>query len=435
MHTKDLEKLSRFIEELNETSKTNEKKAVLARPEYRDDEFVRKALYYTYNDFKQYHLKPDNLKKNTNLVDGEFRYESFFQLLDDLHEGNISGHAAIGQVNKFIGDHAEYAEIIYNIFDRNLKTRMTESLVNKVIPGLIPTFDVALAEPSDKFMHKVDFDENKWLASRKLDGLRCICIVDESGEPKFYSRKGKEFLTLGVLKEEVKKLGIRNIVLDGEVCIVDENGMEDFTAIMKEYNRKDHTIEKPKYLLFDAISMEVFLAKGGGEPFEARYDYLTYNHRGKSEYVDVIEQTPVRDTAHLAELTDEAKSNGWEGIIIRKNVPYEGKRSRNMLKVKSFFDDEYVVTRTENGPFRVILDGKEYTEIMLSRVYIEHKGYEVGVGSGFSLEQRRHYRDHPEEIVGSEITVQYFGESKNQDGGLSLRFPTLKAIYDGERDV
>jgi DNA ligase-1 len=93
------------------------------------------------------------------------------------------------------------------------------------------------------------------------------------------------------------------------------------------------------------------------------------------------------------------------------------------------------VTKTDIGPFRVIVDGLEVTENMLRNVTIEHKGYEVSVGSGFSLEQRRFYRDHPEEILGKEITVKYFEETKNQDGTLSLRFPTVKAIYKDGRNT
>ena len=37
-------------------------------------------------------------------------------------------------------------------------------------------------------------------------------------------------------------------------------------------------------------------------------------------------------------------------------------------------------------------------------------------------------------IVGKMITVQYFEETKNQEGGISLRFPTVKHIYETKRD-
>ena len=69
---------------------------------------------------------------------------------------------------------------------------------------------------------------------------------------------------------------------------------------------------------------------------------------------------------------------------------------------------------------------------MLSQVWIEHKGHKVKVGSGFSQEQRLQYVDGS--IVGKTITVQYFEETANDKGGISLRFPTVKHIYENERD-
>ena len=69
---------------------------------------------------------------------------------------------------------------------------------------------------------------------------------------------------------------------------------------------------------------------------------------------------------------------------------------------------------------------------MLAQVYIEHKGHIVKVGSGFNQEQRIKYMN--ESIIGKTITVQYFEETTNDKGGISLRFPTVKHIYDNERD-
>ena len=72
---------------------------------------------------------------------------------------------------------------------------------------------------------------------------------------------------------------------------------------------------------------------------------------------------------------------------------------------------------------------------MLSQVFIEHKGYKVAVGSGFSQEQRIKFHNDPSLIVGKLITCQYFEETQNQDGEWSLRFPVIKHIYDGKRNV
>src|SRR5690606_11774331 len=123
-------------------------------------------------------------------------------------------------------------------------------------------------------------------------------------------------------------------------------------------------------------------------------------------------------------------------LIIRKNVGYQGKRSKDILKVKNFIDAEYVVVDVEMDNIRHIVDQKEITSPMLKAVIIEHKGHRVDVGSGFSIEERLKYYSDPQAIIGKTITVQYFEESMNKEGGISLRFPTVKAIYEeGERTI
>ena len=127
-----------------------------------------------------------------------------------------------------------------------------------------------------------------------------------------------------------------------------------------------------------------------------------------------------------------AGDNNWEGSMLRKDVAYEGKRTKNLLKVKKFREAENTVIGVDYGPMSVVRNGKEAQETMLSQVWIKHKGYEVKVGSGFSQEQRIKYMTEP--IIGKTITVQYFEETKNDKGGISLRFPTVKHIYENERD-
>lgn len=426
--------LKQLIEELNRSNSTLEKTATLSKPEY-NVEFIKGVLKATHNPFMQYYVTPKNLKKRSDLIVENASYNDLFTLLEDLNERKITGHEAISEVNAFIRDNEEYTEIIYNIFERNLKTRVSEKIINKVFKNLIPTFDVALANKFDeKQSQKVNFEKDDWYASRKLDGLRCICIVMGS-DVKIYSRSGKEFNTLDVVKREIKNLNL-NIVFDGEICIVDEKGNEDFQAILKEYNKKDHTIENPRFKIFDCISITDFLNKKGTEKLSDRNKNL---HKLLKNYdgnvLSIVEQWKVKSGEHLIELSNLAEELGWEGIMIRKDIGYEGKRSNNLLKVKKMHDAEYTVKAIDVGPFRVIVDGLEVTEEMLRNVTIEHKGFTVEVGSGFSIEQRRHFKEFPEDIIGKEITVQYFEETKNQHGELSLRFPVMKAIYNGKRDV
>ncbi len=429
--------LQELVDELNSSNSTLDKTAVLSKEEY-NDQFIKDVFVATYNPFVKYSVTPANLKKNPELCSPN-NYD-LFELLDKLSNREITGHDAISAVNGFIQNHLGYDELIYNIFDRNLKTRTTSSIINKVHKKLIPTFDVTLAKKYEEHMKKVNFDKDVWFASRKLDGLRCVAIIDYDGGIEMKSRTGIPFNTLQLVIDELQKLDLKGVVFDGEICIVDEDGNEDFTAILKLYNKKDFTIPNPRYKMFDMIPLEDFNAKKGNQSLGSRISFLKATVPEDNDYLSFVEQTIVRDEDHLNELRGKAKELGWEGMMIRKDEGYEGKRSDRLLKCKLFIDAEYYVKAVVFGDMRVIVeeDGKtkEVTEEMLSKVIIEHKGYEVGVGSGFSQEERRYYYLHPEEIVGKQITVQYFEETVNQKGEISLRFPTIKAIYkDGDREV
>jgi DNA ligase-1 len=428
----NLQDIQNFVTESNQTNSNTDKLNVLKK--YANNESVCSALNYTYNTFKQYGVTSENCKKNSNLI--KYGYTDLAKLLDDLNDRFITGHLAISCVNGFVEANKAYEELIFNIIDRNLKTRSTTSMINKVIPGLIPTFDVALANSFDeKMSKKVNFNEDVWYVSRKLDGCRCICIIDENGEPKYFSRAGNEFLTLKNLDAEIISLGLKNMVIDGEICMLDENGNENFQGIIKEIKRKDHTIENPFFYMFDLLTLEEFVNKEGTLDFSVRdvqLDNLFFEKEFKN--IGYLEQKILLDERMLTHYIGLAKENGWEGLMLRKDAPYQGKRSNDVLKVKQFYDAEYIVVDIENAVNRVIVDGKEVEEMMMRNVVIEHKGSRVQVGSGFSHEQKRYYFEHPEEILGKQITVQYFEETHNQNGGISLRFPTVKAIYETKRN-
>ena len=52
-----------------------------------------------------------------------------------------------------------------------------------------------------------------------------------------------------------------DFVLDGEICLIDEFGNDDFQGIMKEIKRKDHTIQNPKYIVFYKLFIKEFDTK------------------------------------------------------------------------------------------------------------------------------------------------------------------------------
>ena len=397
--------------------------------------FAKKILLYTYHPLWQYNVTSDNLKKKNHLVARKNEYKNFFDLLDALKSRQITGHDAISAVNSFIEHYSEYEELIHCVIDKDLKTRAGDKIINKAISDHIPEFSVALA---DKYEPKIVDWKDGWYVSRKIDGARCIAIVDASGNTTFYSRTGKIFDTLGVVSDGIKNLNVTNVVFDGEICLVDENGNEDFQGVMKELRKKDHTIPNPSFKIFDMISHDEFYSKKGqsNKPYSIRYNNLLETMRDNTcVCLSVLGQDLIKNDDHFGEWTGKAKEYGWEGLMLRADAPYKGKRSKDLLKFKSFFDDEYEVIDVEMGPFRYIKDGEETEENMLSCVTIKHKGYAVRVGSGFSIEQRQQFYKQPKKILGRIITVQYFEETSNEKGGISLRFPTFKILHGSERTI
>ena len=424
-----LKTLSILVNDLNHSTSTNAKIKVFEQ--YSEMDNIKEILVRVYSPYVQFGVGSKNCKKLSHICDSDDAYE-LFDLLDDLSNRHLTGHAAVGAVNAFILANKEHEQLIYNILDKDLKTRTAASIINKGIPGLIPQFKVALAEAIDKMP---DFENEEWFGSRKLDGVRCI-IRKEQDEISAHSRSGKEFETLGKLLDEVSKIE-GDFVLDGEVCIVDENGNENFQDIMKQIRRKNHTIDNLKMFVFDMLTLQEFDEQKGEIPLRIRYEnsISALHVAGCNEnIIEVLGQDIISNVEYFNKLNDEATAAGHEGIMIRKNSGYKGKRSKDILKVKKFHDAEYKVVGATNGDIRVVEDGREKTINCLSNITIIHKGNKVGVGSGFSIDQRKEFYEDHNKILGKTVTVQYFEESQNKDGEWSLRFPVLKHIYEGERD-
>ena len=242
--------LQNFIDDMRATSSSTDKIAIIAR----SSAFIHKVLEYTYNPFKQYYTTSKTCKKNSDkcYYDSNDLYP--FELLDSLSDRKFTGHEAIALVNGWVANTA-YGELLYRIIDKNLDIRAGDKVINKAIPGLIPTFSVALAQ---EYKGKCDWNDS-WYASRKLDGVRCLAVTDFEGKCTLYSRMGKELTTLNKVKEAIEATNIINTVFDGEICLVDENGDEDFQGVMKQLRRKDHQIKNPVFMIFDMIYINQIL--------------------------------------------------------------------------------------------------------------------------------------------------------------------------------
>ena len=100
--TKNLNYLQSFLDEMNASSSGNHKIATIRK--HADNEFLKKVFYYTYNPFKKYGVHTKVLLKHSHLTAPENIYSDLFQLLDDLADNNLTGHAAIQAVNTFVNE-------------------------------------------------------------------------------------------------------------------------------------------------------------------------------------------------------------------------------------------------------------------------------------------------------------------------------------------
>ena len=416
-----------MVIEVNSTNKTNEKKIILAK--YDD---LQKVLLYVYDNkvfsitsknYLKFEKNKKKIKKNINIK------HDLFSLLDHLIDRKITGDTALLHLYHYVNDNIEYKEYILNIIDKTLKIRLNTSIINKIFPKLIPVFQPVLANKYNP--KRLEKSKNDWYISRKLDGVRCLILIEPKKKSvKFFSRTGKEFHTLLILKNEILiniELFHEAVVLDGEIVSM-KNGVEDFTNLMKEIKKKNHVMKNPKYFIFDMLKKEDFFNLKSEEIYSERLKKLKKINI-YFVFLEVLEQNKYTDDDFL-KLIEKSEKNNWEGLMLREDVKYEGKRTNSLLKYKKMHDEEYKVIDIIKGPWREISKETklENTIETMVAVIIDYK--DTKVGSGFSLEERKHFYKNPESIIGKIITVQYFEKTKD-----SLRFPIFKYLHGNERNI
>ncbi|WVQ75274.1 hypothetical protein IAR50_004887 [Cryptococcus sp. DSM 104548] len=278
---------------------------------------------------------------------------------------------------------------------------------------------------------------------------------------------------------------VKRLVLDGEVCVMRRrteeelrigagtkrddgslaDGMwdaqdpwtENFPSTVSQV-RKSDDIEHLSYFLFDVLPWCEVHEKGAlpglglSQTFSQRAQvlqdltmwlntHLEQQGVGKEgRMVKELRQVKVEKAGDVEEMVSRAAEEGWEGLVLRKDVLYKGVRSTDIRKFKKWQDAEYTVLSTTNSIMRLAINGQFAERPAMANVWINHKGTKVAVGSGWTAEQRLRYAERPEDIVGKEITVEYFEESEriagNEGRGKSLRFPRVKKVWEeGKRDV
>lgn len=430
-----------LFKEIESTSKSSIKKKILSE---NLNQNIRTIFEDTYNTDRQYYIKkleqPADIFGDLTIDDN---YNEFHEGLNKLNKREITGNAAIMYITDIINNYnIEDQIILLKILKRNLKIGLSYDIFLDIIGERKSKFEVALAENLNKAKNVNPID-GTYFISRKLDGVRCICYVNkyiDNGEQKFdikfISRQNKEFTTLSNLIEPIKKF-MENVdanewIIDGEICMMDDEGNENFSNLMKEITRKNHTIKNPKYNVFDIMLKTEFDGDCASDNFSERLAFMKTLEQ--QPQVRILEQERVTSQEILDKWIAMAKENHWEGCMLRRDVPYKSGRSKDLLKIKEMQDAEYIIKDVITGKMIFNENGAKEFDVVTALV-IEHKGNIVNVGSGLSKEQRLRWFEHPEEIIGKQATIQYFEETQDsKTKEYSLRFPVLKHVYEELRN-
>jgi ATP-dependent DNA ligase len=247
----------------------------------------------------------------------------------------------------------------------------------------------------------------------KLDGVRCIVRADG-----MWSRNGKPIISAPHIFEALKPLFEVNpdLILDGELYA--NKSVADFNTIISCVRKTKPTVadletsKKIQYWVYDLPSSD--------KNFYNRNEELS-----KMELPECCVKVP---TTHVH---DEDMINnqhilyveqGYEGQMLRAsgNSLYENKRSKSLLKHKSFVDAEFEILGVEEGKGN--LTGK----VGRLNFQINGKPFDAAVNGDWEYIER--LWKSKDGLIGKTATVKYF--ELTEDG--IPRFPKVIAIRDFE---
>ncbi len=352
-------------------------------------------------------------------------------LLRQLQARELTGNAAQDAIKKFLDlcnpTEAKWAE---RIIKQDLRLDMGAKDVNKVLgEGTIFQFGVPLAEKHTDI--KEDKLAGKWCVEPKLDGARCVAILPANkGRVQLFSRTGKEWMNFEPVREKLQEINntrnpTQSLVLDGEVVVI-VNDHIDFQALQHVLFKKGGDTQHLKYLVWDATTQKEW--EKPTRPYRERYEvarefvqHALMEVPGSVARLGIVEmfETVDPDYKRMVKHSTEFVYKGFEGAMYRRSTePVLLKRTKSLIKVKSWIDDEAEVVGA------VVGNGK-YAGMLGALECKSKDGKLFEVGSGFSDEQRRQYwKEHNSKKLPKQLTYKYF--ELTEDG--KPRFPIFKGF-------
>jgi len=217
--------------------------------------------------------------------------------------------------------------------------------INEALGGIKSFYEPMLAHNFDDYKFELAFPV---YSQPKLDGIRCI--VTSEG---MFSRNGKKVISAPHIFESLKPFfkQYKEAILDGELYC--DKLSNDFNKICSLVKRTKPTPEELaesaqiiEYWVYDAPRIGIYNEM---EKFMDRYNCMRNLLLNRYNKIKVVNTKLVSNIEQVNIVYEKYVEDGFEGQMIRKDTLYENKRSKNLLKHKSFIDEEYKIENIIEG--------------------------------------------------------------------------------------
>lgn len=422
-----MEEVIKIFNQIQNTSSTNVKKTIIAAN--KDNKLFKKCLMFLLDSNIVTGISDKKLNKECYIL-GYDHCNSFDMLMEYLKNNNTGCDYDIRTVIAFIDNQPEeYREFYRQMITKKFRLGCDKKVVNSVIHDLIPSWDVQQAYPiSEKNEPKKD---ELFFLSQKLNGVNCSYY-----KGKLISRQGKPFTGFDHIIKDIERLSKHeNFMFNGELIrknydnLSDNDNFQIGTGII---NSDDSDKSCIKFVIYECIPNEEFKNGESKLKYKARREQVlnpltTEISRLNTDNLEVV---PIvyegTDKSVIELLLDKADKDGWEGLMLNKDTKWKNKRNNGILKIKTF---KYADIRCIN-----VVEGDGKYKGTLGLIKCDYKGHELGVGSGFTDEQRNYYWNYPNEIIGKIVQIKFKGETKNKNGGISVQFPIFEIVRNDKSE-
>ena len=167
-----LKEVIKIFKQIQETSSTNDKKAIITAN--KDNDLFKKCLVFLLDGNVNTGISNKKLKKNIEMTKHIDVICNFEDIMEYLKINNSGRDSDISIVQGFIANQSEEDREFYEqMITKSFKLGADSKVVNSVIPGLIPTFEIQLGTS----IEKCKLVDGTYISiSHKMNGTKCVYI-------------------------------------------------------------------------------------------------------------------------------------------------------------------------------------------------------------------------------------------------------------------